>query len=186
MARPDAAILAMPVLRARARRVYETARFRGAVLGAWPVPVAALLGLRLGCSHAHVLPLATPLLFASIALLWIGRDYGRGVLPGMLAGLAPLVLPGLTMSCTDGCSPEAMLWCRASCVTGGLLAGAIVGWRAAQFGHGSVRFAMVAAGVAMTTGAIGCLMGGAVGVAGMVLGFALGAVPALLLVPRRV
>ena len=38
--------------------------------------------------------------------------------------------------------------------------------------------------IALTTGAIGCLTGGALGVAGMVLGFALG-LPLLVWVPRH-
>jgi hypothetical protein len=188
MARPDASALILPELRAlrrRARRTYETARLRQAVLGAWPVPLAALLGLRLGCTDTHVLALGGPLLLGSIGLLWVGRDYARGVLPGLLAGVAPLVLPGLTMSCGDGCSPAAMLWCRSSCVAGGILAGLVVGWRCARFELGSVRFGVVAAGTALLTGAIGCLTGGAIGLAGMVVGFALGAVPALALVARR-
>lgn len=185
MARPDSAALTLPQLRASARRVYETARLRRAVVASWPVPVAALLGMRLGCASDHVLALGTPLLLAAIALRWIGREYGRAVLPGLAAGVAPLVLPSLTLGCTDGCSPAAMLWCQWSCIAGGVLAGVAVGWRASRFDVGSVRFGLVAAGTALLTGAIGCLTGGALGVLGMLLGFALGAVPTLVLVPRR-
>jgi hypothetical protein len=185
MARPDSAVLPLPLLRRRARRTYEVARLRRAFLGAWPVPLAALLGLRLGCSHAHVLALAAPLLLLSMALLWVGKEYGRGVWPGLGAGIAPLVLPGLTLDCAAGCSPGALHWCQVSCIAGGVLAGLAVGWRAARLEAGSLRFGVVAAGIALLTGAIGCLLGGAVGVVGMVLGFALGAVPALVLVPSR-
>ena len=185
MARPDAAVLPLPKLRRRARRTYEAARFRQAVLGAWPVPVAALLGLRLGGSSTHVLALAAPLLAACVALLWVGRDYGRGVWPGLTAGIAPLVLPGFMLDCSGGCSPAAQLWCQSSCIVGGVLAGSVVGRRAARLTTGSLRFGAVAAAIALLTGAMGCLLGGVVGVAGMVVGFALGAVPAVVLASSR-
>jgi len=181
MARPDTAVLPLPLLRRRARRAYESARLGRALVEAWPVPLAALLGLRLGGSGTHVLALAAPLLGASVLLLWVGRDYGRGVWPGLAAGIAPLVLPGLMLDCSGGCSPGAQLWCQSSCVIGGVVAGIVVGWRAARLTTGSVRFGLVAAVVALSTGAMGCLLGGVLGVAGMVVGFALGAVPAIVL-----
>jgi hypothetical protein len=70
-------------------------------------------------------------------------------------------------------------------VVGGVLAGIVVGWRAARLTTGSVRFGLVAAAVALSTGAIGCLLGGVLGVAGMVVGFALGAVPAIVFASSR-
>jgi hypothetical protein len=186
MARPDAAALPLLVLKSRARRVYETARLQRAIVRAWPVPVAAFLGMRLGAENGHVLALASPLLLASIALVWVGRAYGRAVAPGLAAGIAPLVLPGLMMDCAEACAAPCQVWCQWSCMAGGILAGLVVGYRSARFEARSVSFSLVAAAIALTTGAIGCLLGGAPGVTGMLFGFALGAVPALVLVPKRV
>jgi hypothetical protein len=65
-----------------------------------------------------------------------------------------------------------------------LVAGLLVGYRAARVEIAPLAFSAVAASIALTTGAIGCLTGGALGVAGMVLGFALG-LPLLVWVPRH-
>ena len=66
-----------------------------------------------------------------------------------------------------------------------MIAGALVGFRAARAGEGGLRFGLAAVAVAATTGAMGCFVGGALGVAGMLAGLAIGAVPVFALVPRR-
>jgi len=170
----------------RARTVYELARLRRGIVHAWPVPVAAWLAMRLGASEGHVMVLAVPLAVAAIALVWKGGAVGRGVAPGLAAGIAPLILPGLAMDCAEACSASCETWCSISCFAGGLVAGGVVGFRAARFGEGWWRFGIAAAAIAATTGAMGCLIGGAIGVVGMLAGFALGAVPLIALVPRKI
>jgi hypothetical protein len=169
----------------RARFVYEAARLRRALFRAWPVPVAAWLAVRLGATEPHVIALAVPLAIATIALVWKGGVAGRAVAPGLAAGTAPLILPGLAMDCAAACSASCATWCSVSCVGGGILAGAVVGFRAARFADGGWTFAAVAAAIAATTGAMGCFVGGALGVVGMLMGLAIGAIPVLVLVPRR-
>lgn len=169
----------------RARFTYEAARLRHAILWAWPVPVAALLAVRLGTSHAHVWALAIPLAVVAIAFVWKGGVAGRAVAPGLAAGIAPLILPGLAMDCAVACSASCEVWCRVSCVGGGVVAGAIVGFFAARWSDGGWLFGATAAVIAATTGAMGCFMAGATGVVGMLLGLAIGAVPVFALVPRR-
>jgi hypothetical protein len=180
MANRDLASLAR-----RARFAYEAARLRSAIVRTWPVPVAALLAVRLGASDNHVLALAIPLAIAAIALVWKGGVTGRAVGPGLAAGIAPLILPGLAMDCALACSASCELWCRVSCVTGGVVAGGVVGFLAARLDDGGWRFGATAAAIAATTGAMGCFMGGATGVVGMLSGLALGAVPVFVLAPRR-
>ena len=174
---------------ARARGAYERGRLRDAIVAAWPVLLAILIALRLGHSIAWIAAIGTALLVAVVALRWRGREIGRGVGPGLMAGIAPLIIPALTVntlntcsavSCADNCA----LWCRLSCVGAGIVAGALVGFRAANVGPGWLRFLVSAIAVAAATGAMGCLLGGSVGVAGMLLGFAAGAIPVVALLPR--
>lgn len=181
MERPD------PIARlaSRARFAYEMARLRRAILRAWPIPVAAFLAVRLGSSATHVITLAVPLAVAAIALVWRGGVAGRAVAPGLAAGTAPLILPGLAMDCAVACSANCETWCATSCVVGGILAGAWVGFRSARFNDGGWQFGAIAASIAAVTGAMGCFIGGATGVAGMLTGLAIGAVPVFAIVPRR-
>lgn len=172
-------------LEQRARRVYETALLRRAIWRSWPVPVLAVLAARLGTSEIWVAVLAVTLLFATVGFLWRGGAYGHGVAPGLVAGGAPLVLPSLAYSCAVACSASCSLWCSIFCVAGGILAGALVGFRAVRFGEGWSRFLCSGAVIAAITGAMGCLLGGFIGVTGMAAGFVLGAAPTLLLVPRH-
>lgn len=175
----------LAALAERARFTYEAARLRRAIVRAWPIPVAALLAVRLGSTEADVLALAVPLALAAILFVWKGGVPGRAVAPGLAAGTAPLVLPGLAMDCAVACAASCETWCTSSCIVAGILAGAFVGYRAARVGDGGVLFAAVAATIAATTGAMGCLVGGMVGVMGMLTGLAIGALPVLALVPRR-
>ena len=181
MERPDG----LGALAERARFAYEAGRLRHAIVRAWPIPVAALLAIRLGSTESHVFALAASLALVAVLLVWKGGVAGRAVAPGLAAGAAPLVLPGLAMDCAVACAASCHTWCMASCVGGGILAGAFVGYRAARVGDAGALFATVAAVIAATTGAMGCLVGGAVGVVGMLTGLAIGAVPVLALVPRR-
>ena len=183
MARPE--VLPPVALRAKARRAYEAGRLRRGLVRALPIPLAAWLAMRLGSTPEHVLAVALPLAVAVVLLHWRGGPAGRAVVPGLSVGTAPLLLPGLAMDCAEACSASCALWCRVSCVGGGLLAGALVGLYASRLGSDRIPFALSAAVVATATGAMGCLVGGAVGVAGMLAGFALAAVPVMVLVPRR-
>jgi len=181
MERPEAVV----TLAGRARRAYEMARLRSALVRTWPVPVAAWLAIRLGATPSHVMALAAPLAIAAIVMMWKGGSIGRAVGPGFAAGIAPLVLPGLMMDCATACSANCATWCSTSCVVGGIVAGSLVGLRAARVRGGGVAFGLSAAAVAAATGAMGCFVGGAVGVLGMLAGLAIGAVPVFTLVPRR-
>lgn len=168
-------------LAARARRAYEKGRLAAAFWRAAPlVPVVAWIvgwcrypALAAGCGAA--------LIVLTVAFAWRGEIWGRGVTPGLAAGLAPLVLPLLMRGAGDVCMGEMCCsLCVVSCVGGGLLAGVLVGHRAAALPDGRGSFLAVAGTLALLAGAPACAFAGAVGLAGLVLGFAVGTAPVML------
>lgn len=162
----------------RARRGYELGRVRRALLGVAPllliVPLAA-------CSTARP---ASTLLFGAATfaigalLLWYGRDPQKAVLPGVAAGLVPLVM-ALCANRMHYCGPDGCTsLCVPACTLGGVLAGLVV----ARVGHvrrARVWYWLSASGLALLTGAMGCSCIGYSGIFGLGAGFALGLVPAL-------
>ena len=116
----------MDELKRRARAAYERSRIalglRRAALVLPFLVVAAVLG-----EPTREVPVGLSVMALAGALSWYGRDAGRGVLPGLLAGsvafLAPLVarFTGLVaLGC--GATPS----CIAASVAGGLGAGVLV------------------------------------------------------------
>lgn len=174
---------------ARARAAYERGRMRDAIVAAWPVLIAVLVALRLGHSVAWVATIGAGLFVAVVLFRWRGQEIGRGVGPGLTAGIAPLIIPALTVNSMNACSmascaADCAMWCRVSCVGAGIIAGAVVGFRSAHVGPGWLRFLLSGVAIAAATGAMGCVLGGGMGVLGMLLGFAAGAIPVVALMPR--
>jgi len=163
-------------LERRARRGYEQARIRRALLGV--LPVALLVGLvfclRLH-PHPHVMLVVGASAFAlGAALLWFGREPARAVLPGLVAGLLPLWLAlcsrHLGHVCTD---TECMSMCLPVCAAGGVLAGLVVSWYGALRGR-KVWFWVSASGMTLLTGAVGATCAGYQGVLTVAAGYGLG------------
>ena len=179
MSSPDAGVAR------RARRAYELGRLSGAVLHAWPAPILTWL-VACACAPSIETPVFGALLaVAVVGLRWRGESFGRAVTPGLIAGTVPLALPVANQLLQPGCASCGPIgWCLAWCVTGGVLAGAIVGWRAARPGGGGWRFAASGGLVAALTGSLGCFVAGYLGLLGMAIGFVLGGAPALVLAPR--
>jgi len=166
------------LLMRRARRGYELSRVRQALLGMAPllfiVPLAACMTAR---------PLSTVWLGAATfalggVMLWYGREPQKAVLPGVAAGLVPLML-ALCANRMHYCGPDGCTsLCVPACTLGGVLAGLVV----ARVGHGrraGAWYWLSASGLALLTGAMGCSCIGYSGVFGLGAGFALGVVPAL-------
>jgi hypothetical protein len=172
-------------LAGRARAAYEGARLRAALVRVWPVPVLAAVALFLCGARPAIGICAAALAVAVVGSRWRGGPLGRGVSPGLAAGAVPLLLPSLAIETATACSASCSLWCAWSCVVGGVLAGGVVGWRAAGFGEGRAGFLLSSAFVAGLTGAMGCFLAGAVGVSGMALGFLVAIAPIVLLAPQR-
>jgi len=162
----------------RARRKYEWARVRRAVVGFSPaltiVAAAALNTHHPGSAAAF----GVAMFAAGVLLLWYGRDVRRAVLPGLALGLLPLVL-ALCANHVHHCSGSVcMSWCVPACTIGGLGAGigvGIIGHRARR----SVGYWAGAAALTLLTGAMGCSCAGYAGVMGLVVGFVFGITPGL-------
>jgi hypothetical protein len=162
-------------LRQRARRAYEWGRLRGALANAgWVAPMVAVSALT--CGHPWTTAgVGLVLALLVTASLWRGGDVGRGVRPGLLAGLAPLLLPAV--ACGHTCIGGMCVLLPAVCVVGGTLSGLVVSgfaFRALPPRPLVLSSAFVVAGL---VGSLGCLLLGLSGVVGMAAGMALGAAP---------
>ncbi|MCB9760083.1 MAG: hypothetical protein H6739_09640 [Alphaproteobacteria bacterium] len=148
-------------LRAAARAAYERGRVRLAaetLLVTAPMVVAASL---LGAPWPLVAGLGAVLIGASLWMRWRGLDWGAAVAPGLAAGALGFAIPwaaqvfGGAACASAGCA----LHCVLPGLTGGLLAGGVLGTRA------DVRWsvALPALGLATLASALGCLTLGLVG-----------------------
>ncbi len=168
----------------RARRAYELTRVRRAALAFAPVFLlilgAALIGERVG----YILAFGSGLYVLGVGLLWYGRGVKRAVLPGLAAGLVPLIFGLCARYVHDCMGPGCLAFCVPACFAGGFVAGVVVdfvGLRSAN----KIGFWIAASGIGLLTGAMGCVCAGTLGLAGLVAGFALGAVPGLLTASLR-
>jgi hypothetical protein len=169
----------------RARRAYEMSRLRRAILAFAPifvlVVVAAIAGRRSGPTFAF----GAGLFAFGVVLLWRGRDIKRAVLPGLAAGLAPLALAICARHAGHVCmGDQCMAVCVPACAAGGLAAGAVIAWIAIRRRRG-LGFWLAASGVALFTGAMGCVCAGASGLVGLGLGFAVSGAPGLISAASR-
>jgi len=116
---------------------------------------------------------------AGAAMLWYGRDPQKAVLPGIAAGLVPLVL-ALCANQMHVCGPDG---CSSLCVPACTLGGVVAGLAVAAVGNqrrAGIWFWFSASSLALLTGAMGCACIGYSGIVGLGIGFAVGAVPGLL------
>lgn len=169
-------------LELRARRSYELARVRRALIGI--SPMAVLVPLFACASHrpSSVLWFGAAMVVSGAAMLWYGRDPQRAVLPGVAAGLVPLVL-ALSANQVHACGAGG---CSSLCVPACTLGGLVAGLAVATVGHkrrAGAWFWAPASGIALLTGAMGCACVGYSGLVGLGLGFAAGVTPGVV---RRV
>jgi hypothetical protein len=164
---------------ARARRAYELSRLRQATFGVLPIAVVVAVATFFTHRPASALAFGALTVFSGAAMLFYGREPQRAVLPGVAAGLMPLTL-ALCANHVHACGPEGCTTlCLPACIVGGVASGLVV----ASIGHrrgAGLPFWLSASGLALLTGAMGCTCVGYSGVAGLVVGFALGFVPSLL------
>ncbi|HEX2730308.1 MAG TPA: hypothetical protein VHM70_01835, partial [Polyangiaceae bacterium] len=102
-------------LRTQARIAYEWARIRDALLGI--VPAVALVALTLCVAErpSSSLAFGSLMIVMSGAMLWYGRAPQRAVLPGIAAGLLPLVM-ALCANQVHSCGPDGCTsWCVPAC-----------------------------------------------------------------------
>lgn len=163
----------------RARVRYEVARTRRALLGISPLLIVVAVGACVTHRPFSTLWFGLAALVAGALMLWSGRDAQRAVLPGIAAGLVPMVL-AICANHMHMCGPDG---CGTLCVQACMLGGAIAGLAVAGIGNqrrAGVWFWVSASGLALLTGAMGCSCVGYTGIIGLGVGFAAGMVPALM------
>ncbi|HZN03570.1 MAG TPA: hypothetical protein VFD06_08260 [Candidatus Polarisedimenticolia bacterium] len=170
-----------PALVARARHAYEGGRLTSAAvrtLALVPLPAVAL---GCGCQPRTVVIAGSIFLAAVGFCFWRGGDWRRGAIPGIAAGLVPLLTPAALQAGAHACRVDHCGLMTIACAAGGLLGGVLLAWLApAPRSSGGLPF-VVACVVAGLAGAIGCLAYGAIGLAVMTAGLAAGSLPALAL-----
>jgi hypothetical protein len=153
------------------------------VLGFLPVFVLVGVACALGDRPWWALAFGVGLFAAGVWALSYGRDARRAVLPGLAAGMAPLVLVLLARHVGHVCGgAECTSLCLQACVVGGAIAGLAVGFTKAARSAGAA-FWVAASFVAVLTGAMACARLGISGILGLVLGYLVGLLPGLV---RRV
>lgn len=172
--------MAEDLLRARARRAYELGQLRAAfAVGAWVVPLAAL-ATYCCASQRSVLGLAVASFAACTLLAWRGGVLRKAAIAGLQCGAVAMAMPLVVTLAGFACSPAKVdPRVLAFCVMGGVLAGAVVAWRARVLAERRASFVAAASAVALLLGAMGCLVGGLSGVAGMLAGCLVVTTPAL-------
>lgn len=164
----------------RARWAYEKGRLlRALPLGGYGVVMvlcAVALRTRVGPGTLALGALFTALL---VTYGWWGGVLGRAVVPGVLGGVAPLLVPPLVVASGHVCASGCRAFCLWACVGGGVLAGVLI-TRAAP-AEGRARFVLAAGVLATLCGALTCVLYGASGVIGVGAGLALASTPGLVL-----
>jgi hypothetical protein len=166
-------------VRQRARRAYELGRLRRALLGVAPVLVIVAVAACVAHRPASTLSFGIVTVTLGAAMLWFGREPQKAVLPGIAAGLVPLVFAlcanQVHVCGADGCSTL----CLPACALGGAVAGLAVASVGNQRKAGP-WFWVSASALALFTGAMGCACIGYSGVLGLGVGFGGGMVPGLI------
>jgi hypothetical protein len=168
----------------RARRAYERGRLEaGLRTAAWVAPMVAVSLVT--CGHpAATLLTGTALVTLVTLLVARGGEGSRGVRRGLVAGIAPLLLPVAVHMIGHSCHGDGpCLLFPTTCIGGGVLAGlglCLLAPGRLPRGLGGLAAAFATAFLA---GSLGCVLLGLGGVAGMIAGMTVGATP-LLWVPR--
>lgn len=170
----------------RARIRYEVGRLRVALPG---LAFAAALVV---CVLMRPHPSQAPFLGALLLLVVLGaglyrRISARAVLPGLAAGLVPLVVPALAMQAGMGCGlRDCTNLCLVSCLAGGIVAGGVIAWKSRALAEGRRVFLVAAGGVGTLAGALGCLGFGAMGLLLLIAGIGVILSPTWVLARRPV
>jgi hypothetical protein len=166
----------------RARGAFERGRLaKAARTSALVLPVTLV---SFGCcgDRAASLGIAAALATLVFVLVWRGGAAGRGVVPGLVAGVVSLAIPLLVCPACAHAGGVAILPLVA-CIVGGVVSGAIVVGYATHEHEDRASFVVAAGAVAALAGSLGCVIVGLGGIVAMALGVALVA-PLALRVPR--
>lgn len=169
----------LETLQRRSRVRYELRRLRNAFFAALPLVFVATIAACVTTRPSTALAFGGVATAVGVLMLFYGRDPQRAVLPGMTAGVVPLIFALAANHVHHCASGVCTTWCVPACTVGGVVAGLWV----AHVGHTrglGTRFLLCASAVAWLTGAMGCSCAGYTGVVGLTMGYALGIVPGLL------
>lgn len=168
----------------RVRWAYEKGRWvRALPLGGYGV-VLVLCAVALRSSvGAGTLVLGAVFTGLLVGYGWRGGVLGRAVVPGVLGGVMPLLVPPLVVASGHVCaSPGCRAFCLLACVGGGVLAGLLITRAAVAAPVGERgRFVLAAGVLATLCGALTCVLYGLSGVIGLMSGLALASAPGLVL-----
>ncbi len=166
-------------IRRRVRLAYEFGRFQWAIFGIAPVALLVCIAMCFVPRPISTLWFGMAIVVIGATMLWYGRDPQRAVLPGVIAGLIPLVLAlcanNMHMCGAEGCTTL----CVPACVLGGVVAGLLVTY-VGHLRRAGLLFLFSASVLALLTGAMGCSCVGFSGIIGLGIGFWTGVVPVLL------
>jgi len=123
---------------------------------------------------------------AAVVLRARGEVYGRALIPGLLAGAAPLLIPLALRSSGHCCIGQACLpVCMLGCVAGGFIAGVSLGLATVSEQQNRGGFLLSATLVAGLAGMLGCAMSGASGIVGMAVSMLITSLPVTLVARAR-
>jgi hypothetical protein len=165
-------------LLARARHAYERGRVKLALRTLLlTLPMSAL---SVGCCQSLSLSLGLGglLVAASALMVWRGGVAGRAATSGLVAGVAPVVLP-LAMRACCSISGVGLRYCLSACALGGIIAGAVIWVAATREKDARKEFVLVAGTIATVAGALGCVVLGVSGVVAMTVALAALSTPAM-------
>lgn len=164
-------------LERRIRLKYEWSRAVRALVGFAPAMLVVLIAALFARRPSSAVAFGVAMFTIGATLLWYGRDLRRAVLPGLLAGIAPLVLTLCAIRVGHACMGDGcVMLCLPACAAGGLVAGLAVAAVGHRGGHGA-GFWLSASVIALLTGAMGCVCVGYSGLIGLAIGFGVGMVP---------
>jgi hypothetical protein len=174
-------------LRSRARLAYERGRLAHGAQALWLALPMLLIGLAVNGGTLLSCSAGVAMIALAVGLRWRGGTVGRAVMPALIAGLPPLVLP-LWMRAGGHCCMGGMCWslCMVGCIVGGAFAGLMVGLASAAEREQRGAFLLSATAIAGLAGVLGCTMAGSAGMAGMALAVLATSWPVALLARARV
>ena len=162
----------------RATAAYERAALRRAAVGALPMVVVGIAAVALARDTWPTILLAAAVVLVSAVALWVRRGAHTAVALGFFAGLVPFVA-SVTASRLGGhvCTPTGCVsMCLPACTAAGAVAAVLVARAAARRRAGPL-FWLVASGMTVATGALGCSCAGFAGASGMLAGYLLTVLP---------
>ena len=165
---------AMKTLQARAKRAYEWARLKRALVHATPA-LAFLMLLSFEGATPVRLALAMALYVSAVFALMVGQGAEEAVLPSLVYGIVPFAVVRLAESSGHVCMGEACIsWCLPACIAGGIAGGALVGLRGAR-AKDPLGYHLASTTMVFLVGAMGCQCAGNAGLLGMASGALMGA-----------